>query len=74
VSAVSVPVLLIHGKDDTVVPFQQSQSMAEALKRAGKNVELVTLQREDHWLSRPDTRLQMLQAAVGFLRKYNPVD
>jgi dipeptidyl aminopeptidase/acylaminoacyl peptidase len=74
VSAVIAPVLLIHGRDDTVVPFEQSDVMAAALKHAGKSVELVTLKHEDHWLSRSATRLQMLEAAVAFVKKYNPVD
>jgi len=69
---VDVPVLLIHGKDDTVVPYVQSTLMADALKKAGKPVELVTLPSEDHWLSRGATRLQMLTSVVGFLEKNNP--
>lgn len=71
---VAGPVLLVHGADDTVVPFEQSRTMAEALKKAGKPVELVTLEGEDHWLSRGATRLQMLTAVVGFLEKHNPPD
>jgi dipeptidyl aminopeptidase/acylaminoacyl peptidase len=74
VSAVSVPVLLIHGRDDTVVPYEQSDLMLSALKGAGKSVEMVTLKHEDHWLSRGETRLQMLQASVAFLRANNPPD
>jgi dipeptidyl aminopeptidase/acylaminoacyl peptidase len=74
VNAVTAPVLLIHGKDDTVVPYEQSDVMADALKHAGKTVELVTLKHEDHWLSRSATRQQMLEASVAFLRKYNPTD
>jgi dipeptidyl aminopeptidase/acylaminoacyl peptidase len=72
VNAVSVPVLLIHGRDDTVVPFEQSDVMLSALKRAGKSVSLVTMKHEDHWLSHGDTRLQMLQATVDFLKVNNP--
>jgi esterase/lipase len=72
--AVSVPVLLIHGRDDTVVPYEQSDVMYDALRRAKKQVELVTLKNEDHWLSRGETRLQMLQASVNFLRANNPPD
>jgi dipeptidyl aminopeptidase/acylaminoacyl peptidase len=72
VDAVNVPILLIHGRDDTVVPYEQSTVMADVLRRARKNVELVTLRREDHWLSRSETRLQMLQATVAFLRAHNP--
>ena len=71
---VTVPVLLIHGKDDTVVEYSQSELMAAALRRAGKPVEFVTLKGEDHWLSRSETRQQMLAATVAFLEKHNPPD
>jgi len=69
-----VPVLLLHGKDDTVVPFEQATEMRDALSRAGKSVELVTLQSTDHWLLEGATRTQMLQAMTSFLAKYNPAD
>lgn len=69
---VSVPLLLIHGTDDTVVPYEQSQRMADAMKAAGKPVEFVTLKSEDHWLSRSEMRVQMLQATVKFLEANNP--
>jgi dipeptidyl aminopeptidase/acylaminoacyl peptidase len=72
--AVSVPVLLIHGRDDTVVPYEQSEAMYDALRRAKKQVDLVTLKHEDHWLSRGETRLQMLQTSIDFLRANNPPD
>ena len=68
------PILLIHGKDDTVVLYDQSRAMAKALQAAGKPVELVTMPNEDHWLSREATRIQMLKAAVAFVEKYNPPD
>lgn len=68
------PVMLIHGKDDTVVPFKQSHVMADALKDAGKPYELIELEGEDHWLSRGETRKQMLRAAMRFVQKYNPTD
>ena len=66
------PILLIHGRDDTVVPIEQSQRMNDALKAAKKPVEFVILPSEDHWLSREETRLQMLQATVKFLEVNNP--
>ncbi|HEY3800089.1 MAG TPA: S9 family peptidase [Caulobacteraceae bacterium] len=68
----SIPILIIHGKDDTVVPFAQSQLMADALTAAHKPVTIVVLDREDHWLSHSQTRLQMLQATIDFLQKNNP--
>ncbi len=72
IAAVDVPILLIHGKDDTVVPIAQSEDMEDALKDAKKPVTFVTLSGEDHWLSRSETRLQMLQATVTFLEANNP--
>jgi len=69
---VNVPVLLIHGRDDTVVPFEQSELMFKALKRANKAVDLVIMKKEDHWLSRGETRLLMLQSSIAFLKANNP--
>lgn len=66
------PVLLIHGRDDTVVQFKHSEEMKEALESAHKPVELVELKAEDHWLSRAATRKQMLEAAMEFMLKNNP--
>ena len=68
------PIMLIHGRDDTVVPYSHSHKMADALKDAGKPFQLVSLDGEDHWLSLSQTRLRMLEAAVGFVEKHNPSD
>ena len=54
--------------------IEQSEIMARAMQAAGKPVEFVALAGEDHWLSRSETRLQMLQALVGFIEKNNPPD
>jgi dipeptidyl aminopeptidase/acylaminoacyl peptidase len=66
------PILLIHGRDDTRVPIEQSEEMNAALKHANKSVEFVELPREDHFLSREKTRIAMLQATVRFVEQYNP--
>ena len=68
------PILLIHGRDDTIVPIDQSETMESALKRAGKPVEFVEMKNEDHALSREETRVEMLKAAVAFVEKYNPAN
>jgi dipeptidyl aminopeptidase/acylaminoacyl peptidase len=72
IDAVTIPILLVHGKDDTRVPFEQSQIMADALAKAGKTVRFVTLPKEDHFLSQGATRLKMLQSVMDFLETYNP--
>lgn len=68
------PILLIHGRDDTVVLFEQSTAMADALEDAGKPHQLVELAGEDHWLSNAATRQQMLQATMDFVAQHNPAD
>ena len=68
------PILLMYGRDDTVVSPTQSVEMADALKKAGKTYELQAMQGEDHWLSQSATRIAMLRAAVAFVQKYNPSD
>ena len=68
------PLLLIHGRDDTVVPIEQSRVMANAMRRAGKPVEFIELDGEDHWLSRAETRQRMLTETVRFLEANNPPD
>ncbi len=67
--AYKAPVLLIHGVDDTVVPFDQSRKMHRVLKKAGKSVRLVRLKGEDHWLSVSETRLETLRALDAFVRE-----
>jgi dipeptidyl aminopeptidase/acylaminoacyl peptidase len=64
---VRVPILLLHGTNDSVVPFDQSQMMANALKAAGKPYELIPLEGEDHWLSTSATRIRMLSEVERFL-------
>ena len=74
VGSVEAPVLLIHGKDDTVVPIDQSYEMLTALKRAGKSVELVEINGGDHWETREDARMATVVGSVNFVLKHNPPD
>jgi dipeptidyl aminopeptidase/acylaminoacyl peptidase len=70
IATIRAPILLLHGADDTVVPLDQSQRMADALKAAGKPHVFKVLPGEDHWLSGSATRLRMLQEIDGFLARY----
>ncbi|MCF6292067.1 MAG: prolyl oligopeptidase family serine peptidase [Robiginitomaculum sp.] len=67
---VTAPVLLIHGKDDTVVPIAQSRIMDRALKAAGKQSKLIQLRGGDHWLSQSKTRIRTLAETGTFLRQH----
>lgn len=69
---VRAPVMLIHGRDDSVVPYEQSELFRKAMVDQGKTVEMIDLQGEDHWLSRASGRLAVFRAAVDFLERNNP--
>ncbi|WP_284125811.1 alpha/beta hydrolase family protein [Parerythrobacter aestuarii] len=66
------PVLIIHGRDDTRVPYEQGLRMEDALADAGKDVSFVTLEGEDHFLSSAATRKQTLLESVNFVIRHNP--
>ncbi len=64
---VTVPILLVHGTDDTIVPIEQSRRMRARLAAAGKDVRFVELRGDDHYLSDEGTRIQMLRELEVFL-------
>lgn len=66
----TAPVLLVHGKNDKVVPISQSVLMYKALKKARKSVEFIKLDGEDHHMSESVTRLQTLDASIKFVNQY----
>jgi dipeptidyl aminopeptidase/acylaminoacyl peptidase len=69
VKAIKIPILIVYGTADSVVPNAQSEKMVLALKAAGKNVSVAILAGEDHWLSRTETRVQVLKELEIFLGK-----
>jgi dipeptidyl aminopeptidase/acylaminoacyl peptidase len=70
----SIPILLMHGKNDLRVPVDQSRDMASKLKGAGKVYRYVEQPKGDHHFSRQADRLQFLQEMEAWLDLYNPVD
>jgi dipeptidyl aminopeptidase/acylaminoacyl peptidase len=45
---IQIPVLLLHGEDDGIVPARQSELMEEALREAGKEVRYQHYEEEGH--------------------------
>ena len=67
VEAIHIPVLLLHGEDDTVVPVRQSRAMNRRLRRADKDVRFVELDGGDHWMMEYQTRLEVMEEVEAFL-------
>ena len=70
VTAIRIPMLIAYSTNDGVVANEQSERMAEALAKAGKPVTVVKLPQEDHWMSRTETRVQLLEALETFLHDH----
>ncbi len=68
----SMPILLVHGKEDKRVPIKQSRMMADALKQAGKPHEYLEQPLADHHFSREQDRLEFLTRMKAFLDRHNP--
>ena len=68
----SIPVLIVHGKEDRTVPYSQSKSMADRLEDAGKPVVFITQPQADHHFTRGEDRLEFLKALEKFLAEHNP--
>jgi dipeptidyl aminopeptidase/acylaminoacyl peptidase len=67
---VQAPILLVHGKNYVTVPINQSEEERDALQRAGKPVELVELDSDDHYFRLAATRIRMLTEVERFLRAH----
>jgi len=66
---ITVPVLMFHGDWDTNVGIEESRLMAEKLKGAGKQVQLVEFPGLAHSLYDDSARAQLLEQSDAFLRK-----
>ena len=69
-AAVTAPVLIVYGTGVGSGDHDQSERMAKALKARGKDVTVVELPGLDHWRSRTDTRVQVLEGLEGFLKAH----
>jgi acetyl esterase/lipase len=72
VSAAYPPTLLVHGTDDTDVPYELSVAMANELSRQNVSHELVTVKGAGHGLSGGDKKLveEAHEKALGFIRRH----
>lgn len=68
IATIKIPILIVYGTGE--MPNEQSERMAEALSKAGKPVTVVKLPPNDHWLSRTETRVQILKALESFLHDH----
>ena len=68
-SAISAPVLLVHGDMDANVGVSQSRKMNDALKGAGKTIEYLEFKGLEHSLKDGNARRQMLTKIGELLQR-----
>jgi len=66
-----VPVLLIHGDEDTRVPFSQFLGFKNAAGDASW-LKTYTMPGEDHFLGTQTARETVLRETLAFLAEHNP--
>lgn len=69
VNEVSCPVFLVHGVEDPIVPVFQSRRMRDALRGAGKTVELVEIDDAGHADWADSVEQQLMGRYVDLLRQ-----
>lgn len=74
VQNVQAPLMLIHGTDDLIVPYEQAEIMAAAMDRAGKPYELVRIEDGPHQSYRMtvQNQIELFSALERFLLQHNP--
>jgi dipeptidyl aminopeptidase/acylaminoacyl peptidase len=68
----SVPLLLVHGVEDDVVPYAQGTKLRDALKAAGKRFEFVSYKDAGHSLTKVEDSVDFLKRVEAFLAAHNP--
>jgi dipeptidyl aminopeptidase/acylaminoacyl peptidase len=61
------PILIMHGVNDPRVKLEQSETMVDALKKAGKQVDFVTFQGDGHGNFKWSNNLTMFRKTEDFL-------
>jgi dipeptidyl aminopeptidase/acylaminoacyl peptidase len=64
----SCPIILFQGLDDKVVPPNQSEMMAEAVRKKGLKVKYVTFEGEQHGFRKAENIITSLEEELAFYR------
>jgi alpha-beta hydrolase superfamily lysophospholipase len=67
--ALTAPLLLVHGANDTNVPPSESQQMFDALRSLGHTVELLMFDDDGHEITKRENRAKLVSAMTRWLSK-----
>ncbi|KAF5627143.1 dipeptidyl aminopeptidase acylaminoacyl-peptidase [Fusarium sp. NRRL 25303] len=66
---ITAPLLLLHGGSDKITPLDQAQEMANAIEKAGGEVELIVVPEEGHGFGQPKNVRLWLEEEEKWWRK-----
>jgi dipeptidyl aminopeptidase/acylaminoacyl peptidase len=67
VGALTAPLLLVHGANDTNVPPSESQQMFDALRERGRTVEYLVFEDDGHEIDKRENRAVLVKAMSEWL-------
>jgi dienelactone hydrolase len=67
VDALTAPLMLVHGGNDTNVPVSESAQMAEALRERGRTVRYLVFPDDGHQIAKRENRAALGTAVQGWL-------
>ena len=73
-SQLTRPLLVAHGKDDGVVPFDQFERMVKEAEEAGVKLDTLVIEDTGHSFAEAEHEQAWYDALVAFLAKHNPPD
>lgn len=66
VDRITCPIILFQGLDDRVVPPEQAEIMANALRERGTPVAHITIEGEGHGFRKAENQIRVLEAELSF--------
>ncbi|WP_027485874.1 prolyl oligopeptidase family serine peptidase [Rhodanobacter sp. OR87] len=66
----NIPVLIIHGKDDPRVPYENATELRAALDKAGKPYEWLVRDKEQHGFYSEENNIAFYEALQAFLDRH----
>lgn len=67
---INTPLLLLHGNTDPNVPPGESMQMYVALKLLNKDVTLIEVDKQEHWILDYDKRTKWSKTIIAYFDKY----
>ena len=65
----SAPFLIMHGDKDPLVPLDQSNRLADALKMVGVEVKLIVMHNDGHGFKAPENRALQKSETLAFFKR-----